>query len=138
MNIPIMLALVTLVTFGLGTFFLKVAGEHHVYSPSYMTISSGCICLIGIAIHIVQRQPFELSGKMTGLAALGGTIGGIGFYAMLLALRLGGQGSIIFPIAGLGVLVAVPLSFIVFREPVTATKLVGLGLSVSSIIFLSR
>ena len=33
---------------------------------------------------------------------------------------------------------AVALSFIVFREPVTATKLVGLGLSVSSIIFLSR
>ena len=138
MNVPIMLALVTLVTFGLGTFFLKVAGAHQVYSPSYMTISSACMCLVGILIHIVHRQPFELSGKMTGLAALGGTIGGIGFYAMLLALRLGGQGSIIFPITGLSMIVAVTLSLIVFRESITVAKLVGLGLGVSSIIVLSR
>ena len=59
-------------------------------------------------------------------------------YAMLLAFRLGGQGSIIFPMAGLSVIVAVILSYIVYREPITATKMVGLGLGISSIIILSR
>ena len=138
MNIPIMLALVSLVTFGTARFCSKVAGENEVYSPSYMIIASLCLCLVGVVIHLVQRQPFELSAKMTGIAALGGTIGGIGFYAMLLAFRLGGQGSIIFPIAALGVIVAVPLTFIVYREPITATKLLGLALSISSIVVLSR
>ena len=138
MNIPIMLALVTLITGGISRFCTKVAGENQVYSPSYMIVSSLCLCLIGIVIHFVHRQPFELSAKMAGLAAIGGTVGGIGFYTMLLALRLGGEGSIVFPIAGLGLLVAVPLSFIVFSEPITGTKLLGLGLSISSIIVLSR
>ena len=138
MNIPIMLALVTLVTFGISTFFTKVAGANQVYSPSYMTVSSACICLIGIAIHIVQRHPFELSAKMSGLALLGGILGGTGYFAMLLAFRLGGQGSIVLPIAALTILVSVPLMFIVYREPVTATKLLGFGFGITSIIFLSR
>ena len=133
-----MLALVTLVTFGISAFFSKVAGAHQVYVPSYMTISSSCICLVGIAIHIVQRHPFELSAKMSGLASLQGILGGIGFFAILLAFRLGGQGSILLPIAALTILVSVPLTFIVYREPVTATRLLGLGLGISSIIVLAR
>jgi uncharacterized membrane protein len=75
---------------------------------------------------------------MTGLAALGGITAAIAVYAMLLAFRLGGQGGLLFPIAGLGVVVSVMLSTIIYREPVTATKLLGLGLAVSSIIVLSR
>ena len=133
-----MLALVSLVTFGTARFCSKVAGENEVYSPSYMIIASLCLCLVGVVIHLVQRQPFELSAKMTGIAALGGTIGGIGFYAMLLAFRLGGQGSVLFPIAGLGVVVATILALVVYREPLTASKLIGLGLGVSSIVVLSR
>ena len=75
---------------------------------------------------------------MSALSSLGGIIVGIGFYAMLFALRLGGQGSVIFPISGLGMIVPVILAFVFYREPVTATKLLGLGLGVSSIIILSR
>ena len=138
MNIPIMLALVTLVTFGISAFFSKVAGAHQVYVPSYMTISSSCICLVGIAIHIVQRHPFELSAKMSGLALLGGILGGTGYFAMLLAFRLGGPGSVLLPIAALAILVSVPLTSIVYREPVTATKLMGFGFGITSIIFLTR
>ena len=75
---------------------------------------------------------------MSVLSVLGGIIGGWCFYAILVALRLGGQGSIVFPISGLGVIVAVTLAFVVYREPVTVTKLLGLGLGVSSIVLLSR
>ena len=138
MNIPIMLALVTLACRGIGAFFSKVAGTQQVYVPSYLTVASAAVCLVGIAIHIVQRHPFELSAKMSGLASLQGILGGIGFFAILLAFRLGGQGSILLPIAALTILVSVPLTFIVYREPVTATKLVGFGFGITSIIFLTR
>ena len=138
MNTPIMLAILALISGGLVTFLWKVAGANQVYVPSYMIVETVAFCVAAVLIHLVQRHPFDLSPKMTGLGALGGIIGAISVYAMLLAFRLGGQGSIIFPIAGLGVVVAVILSYIVYREPITATKIVGLGLGVSSIIVLSR
>ena len=138
MSIPILLALVTLVTFGLATFFSKVAGANQVYTPSYMIVASLCNVIVAVVIHIVQRHPFELSAKMSGLASVAGLIGGLGFYALVLAFRVGGQGSIVFPIAALGVIVSVPLSFIVYREPMTATNLLGLAMGMGTIIVLSR
>ena len=94
--------------------------------------------VVAIVIHLVQRHPIGLSPKMTGVAFFGGVIGAIGIFALLLAFRMGGEGSVLLPIAGLGVMVAVPLSFIFYNEPVTATKLVGFGFGITSIIFLSR
>jgi uncharacterized membrane protein len=138
MNAPITLSILALVLLGIGTFFTKIAAVHQVYSPSYMMVASLSTCVVAIIIHLVQIHSFELSAKMAVLSVLGGIIGGMGFYAILVALRLGGEGSIVFPISGLGVIVAVILAFVVYREPVTVTKLLGLGLGVSSIVVLSR
>ena len=138
MNIPIMLAFLALFSGGLATFVWKVAGANQVYGPSYMVVETLVFCLAAVLIHIIQRHPFDLSPRMTGLASLGGILAAISVYVMLLAFRLGGQGCIIFPIAGLGVVVSVMLSTVIYSEPVTATKLLGLGLGVSSIIVLSR
>ena len=138
MNTPFMLALLALISGGLVTFLWKVAGANQVYVPSYMVVEMLFFGLTAVAIHLVQRHPFDLSPKMTGFGALGGILAAISVYAMLLAFRLGGQGSIIFPIAGLSVIVAVILSYIVYREPISATKMVGVGLGISSIIILSR
>ena len=138
MNTPIMLAILALISGGLVNFLWKVAGANQVYVPSYMLVETIAFGLAAVLIHLVQRHPFHLSPKLTGIAALGGILAAISVYATLVAFRLGGQGSIIFPIFGLGVMVAVILSYIIYREPITATKLVGLGLGVSSIIVLSR
>ena len=138
MNTPIMLAFLALISGGLVTFLWKVAGANQVYVPSYMVVETLFFGLAAVLIHLVQRHPFDLSPKLTGLGALGGIFGAISVYAMVLAFRSGGQGSIIFPIFGLGVVVAVILSYIVYHEPITPTKLVGLGLGISSIIVLSR
>tara|TARA_B100000749_G_scaffold256205_1_gene224712 strand:- start:59 stop:472 length:414 start_codon:yes stop_codon:yes gene_type:complete len=137
MSIPILLAIVTLVTFGINAFFGKVAAANQAYIPSFMTATSGSLCLLGIVMHLIQKHPFELS-KMIALGSLGGIIAGIGFYTMLLAFRMNAEGSIIFPITALSVIVSVPLSIIIFREPLTATRLLGLGLGVGSIILLAR
>ena len=138
MNTPIMLAILALISGGLVTFLWKVAGANQVYVPSYMLVETIAFGLAAVLIHLVQRHPFDLSPKLTGIGVVGGILAAISVYAMLLAFRLGGQGSIIFPIAGLGVIVAVILSYIVYREPITATKLVGLVLGLGSIIALSR
>ena len=138
MNIPIVLALVMLVCGGIVRFCSKVAGVNQAYGPSYMLFQGVGFCVVAIVFHLVQGHPIGLSPKMTGVALFGGVIGAIGSFGLLLAFRMGGEGSIIFPIAGLAMIVSVPLSIVVFHEPVTATKLLGLGLGISSIIVLSR
>jgi len=138
MPIPIMLALFALVCGGIITFCSQVAGVNQAYGPSYLLFQCVGFGVVAIVIHLVQRHPVDLSPKMTGIAVFAGVIGAIGVSALLLAFRMGGEGSIIFPIAGLAMLVAVTLSFIVYREPLTATKLLGMGLGVSSIIVLAR
>ena len=139
MNTPIMLALLALVTGGVARFAWTIAGTHSAaYGPSYMIVETIAFVSVAIVIHLVQRHPFELSTRMTWLAILGGGVAAMSVYAMLLAFSLGGQGSIIFPIAGLSVVASVILSLIIYHEPVTITKIAGLGLGVSSIILLSR
>ena len=89
-------------------------------------------------VHIVEGRTFELSLEMAGLASLGGAIAGIGIFSILLAFKRGGEGSVLFPIAGLSVLVAVALSIVVYKEAVTGARIVGMGLGVISITMLSR
>ena len=138
MNIPIVLALVSLVTLGIVAFCSKVAGANQYYGPSYVFFQGVGLCVVAIVIHLVQRHPPELSYKMTGVAILGGVIGALGIFALLLAFKMGGEGSVLFPISGLSVIVAVILSLVVYHEPVTTTKLLGLGLGIGSIVVLSR
>ena len=138
MNIPIVLALLSLVCDGIVRFFTKIAGVNQYYGPSYVLFQGVGLCVVAIVIHLVQRHPLDLSPRMTGVAFLGGVIAAIAISALVLAFRMGGEGSVLFPIAGMGILVAAILSFVIYREPVTATKLLGLGLGVSSIIVLSR
>ena len=138
MNTPILLALLALVVSGMTRFIFRITGAERAYSPSYMLVFGVAFGIVAVVIHLVQRHPLYLPPRMTGLAALGGALAAISTFSLLLALRLGGEGSIVFPIAGLAMVVPVTLSFIFYREPVTATKLLGLGLGMSSIIVLSR
>ena len=75
---------------------------------------------------------------MSLAAALGGIFGGASIITIMTAIKSGGEGSIVYPIASLETGVAVILAFLVFREPVTFTRIAGLGLGVSSIVVLSR
>ena len=138
MNTPILFALLALLCGGITAFFSKVVGSNQGYSPSYMIVQATSFVLFAVLIHIVQKQPFELSGRLAGIGLVSGVFAGVATLASLIAFRLGGQGSIIFPIVSLGVIVSVALSFVIYREPVTSTKLVGIGFGVASIVFLSR
>tara|TARA_B100001971_G_C17961877_1_gene417859 strand:- start:85 stop:501 length:417 start_codon:yes stop_codon:yes gene_type:complete len=138
MNTPILFALIVLISNGVIGFMWQIAGAKDVSTLSWMTVQSGAFLFGMMVIHVVQRHPFGLAPGMAWLASLTGLIGVISVFAIMHALRIGGQGSIIFPISGLGVMLSAMLSFLVFREPITATKLLGLGFGVTSIIFLSR
>ena len=95
MNIPIMLALVTLVCGGVITFCSKVAGANQAYGPSYMLFQTVGFAVVAIVIHLVQRHPLDLSPKMTWLGVVSGVIGAIGISSLILAFTMGGEGSVL-------------------------------------------
>ena len=138
MNTPVMYAMVGFFGFGLANFFWKVAASNNSYGPSYIVVEGLAFTLVGVVTHILHRHQFELPTKIASLAALGGILAGISVLLVLLAFRSGGEGSIVFTIARLGFLVTVVLTIAVYREPLTATKILGLGFGVTSILFLSR
>ena len=138
MNIPILLALLALVTGGVVRFSWKFAAANQAYGPSFMLAQEIGIFIVLIGAHFVQRHPFDLTAKITGVAILAGIIAAVGILGLYLGLSLGGQGSILLPISALSMLVAVPLTVIAYREPVTTTKLLGFGFGITSIIFLTR
>ena len=139
MNTTIMLALLTLVTSGLVRFFWIFAASNRASGPSFMLVQGLGFCAVFLAAHLVQTsQPFRLSAGMAGVAIVSGVLGGIGVLALYLAFRLGGQGSVLFPIAALSVIVSVPLTFLVYHEPINIMKVLGLGFGIISIVFLTR
>ncbi len=138
MNIPLALGFVALFSGGIAFFLGKVGISNGVYIPPWIALIALIHIAAALSIHTIQKEPFYLSPRMMGLGVLAGLLAATSYCATFFALKMGGQGSIIFPLVGLGVMVAVPLSFIFYKEPVTATKLFGLGFGVTSIIFLSR
>ena len=112
--------------------------ENRVDIPSFLMIDALIMFLFTLLVFFILKQPFVLSNRMSLAAALGGIFGGAAMTAVAYAIKSGGQGSVIFPIISLETVLVVILAFIVFREPITLTKLVGLGLGVTSIFVLSR
>jgi drug/metabolite transporter (DMT)-like permease len=138
MNIPVVLAVISLVCMGLSSFMNKVAVADGLYFPPFLIIGNVFYIIVALIIHINQKQAFVVNPRMLLVGGLLGLFGSIGYVCMFYALNNGGAGSVVFPIVGLGVIVSVSLSAIIYQEPFTATRLLGLGLGVGSIVLLSR
>ena len=138
MDVTVALAVVAMIGMGINSFGNKLGAAQGVYAPAFLLIINIMYCVAALVLHVVQKQPFIISSKMIGLALLIGLCGSISYVSMFTAFELGGEGSILFPIRGLSVVVAVVLSILFFKEPVTLNRLLGLTLGVSSILILSR
>ena len=138
MNTTIILATISMICAGLASFSNKIATENQILFPTYLLLTS--LPYIGL-ILIVQnnaKEPLAFTPLSVTLGLVGGTLGCIAFYTAFTALSKGGQGSIIFPITSLQVIIPVVLSYLIFKEPITLTKLSGLGFSVIALILLTR
>ncbi len=138
MNIPIALALLSLVTGGLMAFTGQLAMKNGADLPSFMLVDGIVFLALVLLGMLVTKHQFVLSGRMTWLGILNGALAVVSGFAVMYALRLGGEGSIVYPIRSLEVVLAVMLAFLVFREPVTTTKIIGLSMGVGSLIILTR
>ena len=138
MNVPIAFALFSLVTGGLVLFTGQLAMRNSADLPSFMLVDAVVFLTVIVFTMLATKHQFVLSERMTWLGILNGVLAAISVFAVMSALRLGGEGSIVYPIRSLEVVLAVILAFWVFREPVTTTKVIGLSMGVGSLILLTR
>ena len=138
MDTTIFLAFVAMFGMGLNAIGNKVAATNGVYAPPFLLIINIMYCVAALALHGTQKQPFEISTRMIWLALFVGLCGSISYICMFTAFKLGGEGSMLFPIRGLSVVVAVVLSAILFREPMTWNRVMGVILGSGAIFLLLR
>ena len=138
MNTTIMLATISMICAGLASFSNKIATENQILFPTYLLMTSLPYIGLILIVHNTAKEPMAFTPLSVTLGLIGGTLGCIAFYTAFTALSKGGQGSIIFPITSLQVIIPVALSYLIFKEPITLTKLSGLGFSVIALILLTR
>ena len=138
MDTTVLLAFVAMFGMGLNAIGNKVAADNGVYAPPFLLIINIMYCVAALVLHSAQKQPFEISGRMIWLGLFVGLVGSISYICMFAAFKLGGEGSILFPIRGLSVVVAVVFSVILFREPITWNRVMGMILGSGAIFLLLR
>jgi len=134
----ILLAIGTLVALGLADYVRTAAvSRRRVDNMSFMLIeTSTWIVVLAIAM-LLRGKGFSMSPKLITLPALAGLLSVSGVLALMMALGME-DGSKVVPIGRLSLILTAILSIIILREPLTATKLAGLGFGAFAVVLLSR
>lgn len=133
---PQYLILLSIIGYGVGSLFFKVANDqmHPLMVSTCVTIS--CVILTPLAFLFLD---FSKAATPTGVvfAVLGGVTTCIGTMAYFFALRSGGAGEVTTMVALYPALTLV-LSCFFMGETMTVKKGIGVALALASVFILSR
>ncbi len=133
------LAIAALLTYGINSFFFKIATLYEVSVPAYTVATSFTFGTLSVAVHFSPWKAVRLRVNRVVLryGLISGFIIGVGFNAMIWSLRLGGEASVVVPIVQLSFVLTAALGVIRLNEPMTPRKGVGFGLAIGAIIVLA-
>jgi len=128
-----LLCIIAFVAWGLWSFLSKVAtrtaSDHNV---AFWTTFSGFLPIVAYALTARTRSEMRPSV----LPVVAGVLAGIATVAFYLALRRG-PASVVVPLSGMYILVPALLGFVLLKEPLTVTHVLGLGFAGLAVLFLS-
>lgn len=128
-----LLCIVALVAWGLWSFLSKIAtktsSDHNV---AFWTTLAGFLPIV--AYSLTARTRSEMRPSV--LPVVAGVLAGIATVAFYLALRRG-PASVVVPLSGMYILLPAVLGFIILKEPLTVTHVLGLGFAGLAVLFLS-
>ena len=124
------LAIAALLTYGINSFFFKIATLYEVSVPAYTVATSFTFGALSVAAHFSPWKAVRLRVNRVVLryGLISGFIIGVAFNAMIWSLRLGGEASVVIPIFQLSFVLTAALGIIRLNEPMTPRKGVGFGL----------
>jgi transporter family protein len=127
-------ALVALFGWGVWGFMSKLLTRDMSAAVLAFWSNIGSLALI-VAYVVVERAARWQRNAEFALVA--GVFAGIATVAFYIAVK-NGPGSVVFPLTGMYILIPALLGFILLREPVTASHVVGIACAGAAIFFLSR
>jgi len=127
---------ISLFTAGLMTFFHKLAAISGVSVTAFLMVQAGTAHLTS-HIACLRGDGYRYRRQLSSYALLTGVVIALMMTFSMYALR-NGDAVVIAPILQLGFLVTAPLSFWLFREQVTARKLLGLGVGAAAIVMFAQ
>ena len=133
------LAVAALLTYGINSFFFKIATLYEVSVPAYTVATSFTFGALSVAAHFSPWKAVRLRVNRVVLryGLISGFIIGVAFNAMIWSLRLGGEASVVIPIFQLSFVLTAALGIIRLNEPMTPRKGLGFGLAIGAIIVLA-
>ena len=137
MKTGILFAIGALVALGFADYLRKTATSRRMDNMSFMLVeTSTWIVVLSIAM-LLRGRGLTLSPKLIGIPVLAGLLSVTGILCLMMALGMA-DASTVVPIGRLGLILTALLSIIILREPITATKLAGLGFGAFAVVLLSR
>ena len=109
MNNTILLATISMACAGLASFSNKIATENQILFPTYLLMTSIPYFGLILILQNTAKEPMIFTRLSVTLGIIGGALGCIAFYTAYTALSKGGEGSIIFPITSLQVVIVLDL-----------------------------
>ncbi len=138
MKSGILLAIGTLVALGLADYVRTAAvSRWRVDNMSFMLVENITWIVVLTIAMLLRGKGFSMSPKLIGMPALAGLLSVSGVLALMMALGME-EGSTVVPIGRLSLILTAILSIIILREPITATKLAGLGFGAFAVVLLAR
>ncbi len=134
MNNWLIPAMIALVLWGIWCFLPKLATDRLDHGSIAVYQLFGAI--IAAAIFMIARKGhLAVDAKSIVYAGISGIAGFVGAFFFLMALNKG-KASIVIPITGLYPVIAILLSFIVLKEPITLKQLAGMILAIIAIVLM--
>lgn len=127
-RIPILLAIVTMVTWGLWAIFARLATNSLLPETALVVSYAAGTVISGVYIGIAQKTPTDVTYGGLFYAVLAGVASASGGIALYVALEKG-DAAIVTTISALYFVVAAIIAVIFLEEPLQATDVVGILLA---------
>lgn len=128
------LCFIALACWGAWGFVSKLLSRHA--EPGAIAFWATATSMAPIALYAAVSRSARWTKPIPGALAAG-LLAGVATVAFYIALRRG-PASVVVPLTGLYVLIPAILGFVVLKEPVTVSHVIGLACAGLAVFFLSR
>ncbi|MFQ5693999.1 MAG: EamA family transporter, partial [Nitrospinota bacterium] len=134
------LAIAALIFYGVNSFFMKVAALEGVTAPGLAVVASFTFGLLSVLVHFFPWGGFRFLASPAAVryGLIAGFTQALAINAIVWAMGLGGEASVVIPILQLSFVWTAALAIMSLKEAINARKGLGFVLAVLAIFVLAR
>ena len=133
----LLLAIVTMILFGVHFFLVKLISRHVTGSTVAFFVQLLIVPVLCFYIYFTDTQLLPEQNIYLGYTFLISLLLAIGIITLYIAIQRGPV-SVVIPVYSLNAIITAILGILILKETVTIEKLLGLVLAIAAIILLSR